>query len=99
MIIVQKVLYKNKLACSHESSPLVVCDACQCAKSHQLPFSSPNNVSKAPLELVCSDVWGPAPNSIGRNGYYMSFIDDYSKFTWVFLLNHKFEVFAKFHTF
>jgi hypothetical protein len=99
MIIVQKVLDKNKLACSCESSPLVVCDACQCAKSHQLPFSSSNNVLIAPLELVFSNVWGPAPNSIGRNRYYMSFIDDYSKFTWAFLLKHKSEVFAKFHTF
>jgi hypothetical protein len=56
-------------------------------------------VSKAPLELVFSDVWGPAPNSVGKNNYYVSFIDDYSKFTWIFLLKNKSEVFPKFHDF
>jgi histone deacetylase 1/2 len=51
------------------------------------------------FELVFSDVWGPAPTSIGRNNYYVSFIDDFSKFTWIYLLKHKFEVFQKFHDF
>jgi hypothetical protein len=30
---------------------------------------------------VFSDVWGPAPVSAGRYKYYVSFIDDYNKFT------------------
>jgi hypothetical protein len=50
-------------------------------------------VSTFPLELVFSDVWGLAPKSIGRKKYYVSFIDDYSKFTWIYLLKYKFEVF------
>jgi hypothetical protein len=33
------------------------------------------------LELVYSDIWGPALESIGRYKYYVSFIDDFSKFT------------------
>jgi hypothetical protein len=37
-----------------------VCDACQQAKSHQLPYSSSMRASKFSLELVYSDVWGPA---------------------------------------
>jgi hypothetical protein len=35
-----------------------VCDACQQAKSHQLPYPVPNSISKAPLDLVflmCGD--------------------------------------------
>jgi hypothetical protein len=56
-------------------------------------------VSKVPLELVFSDVWGPTPSLVGKNKYYVSFIDDYSKFTWIYLLKNKFEVFAKFHDF
>jgi DNA-directed RNA polymerase specialized sigma54-like protein len=44
-------------------------------------------------------VWGLAPNSVGKNNYYVSFIDDYSKFTWMFLLKKKSEVFPKFHDF
>jgi hypothetical protein len=29
----------------------------------------------------------------GRKKYYVSFIDDYSKFTWVYLLRQKYDVF------
>ncbi|MCH94980.1 retrotransposon-like protein, partial [Trifolium medium] len=37
------------------------CSSCQCAKSHKLPFSDHNLKSTRPLELIYSDVWGPAP--------------------------------------
>jgi hypothetical protein len=50
-------------------------------QSHQLPYPKSFIVSKSPLELIFSDVWGPACDSIGRNKYYVSFIDDFSKFT------------------
>ena len=76
-----------------------MCDACQQAKSHQLPHSRSQNKSSAPLELVFSDVWGPALDSVGRKNYYVSFIDDFSKFTWIYLLKHKSEVFQKFQEF
>jgi hypothetical protein len=52
-----------------------------------------------PLELIFSDVWGPACESIGRNKYYVSFIDDFSKFTRIHLLKNKSEVFQKFKEF
>jgi len=53
-------------------------------------------VSSHPLELVYSDVWGNAPASVGRKEYYVSFIDDYSKFTWIYFLKFKSEVYQKF---
>jgi histone deacetylase 1/2 len=56
-------------------------------------------VSSAPLELVFSDVWGPAIASVGNQKYYVSFVDDYSKFTWIYLLKNKSDVFARFHDF
>ena len=68
-------------------------------KSHQLPYPKSTSVSRAPLELVFLDVWGPAPTSVGKNIFYVSFIDDYSKFTWIYLLRHKSEVFQRFHDF
>jgi hypothetical protein len=51
--------------------------------------------------LACQKipVWDPAPTSVGKNKFYVSFIDDYSKFAWIFLLKHKSEVFTKFHEF
>jgi hypothetical protein len=42
---------------------------------------------------------GPAPESVGRYKYYVSFVDDYSKFMWIYLLKFKSEVIQKFHEF
>jgi hypothetical protein len=53
-------------------------------------------MSKNPLELVFSDVWGATLESVGRKKYHVSFIDDFSKFTWIYLIKFKSEVFAKF---
>uniref|UniRef100_A0A8R7TQI2 GAG-pre-integrase domain-containing protein n=1 Tax=Triticum urartu TaxID=4572 RepID=A0A8R7TQI2_TRIUA len=62
--IVRHVLRKNKL--SYEPSVESVCDPCQQAKSHQLPYPISTSVSTAPLQLIFSDVWGPTPTSVGR---------------------------------
>jgi len=75
------------------------CDSCQRAKSRQLPYAKSCNVSTAPLELIHSDVWGPAPVSVGRHTYYVSFIDDYSRYTWIYLLKKKSDVFQVFKNF
>jgi histone deacetylase 1/2 len=61
-------------------------------KSHQFPFYSSNFVATSPLELIYSDVWGPAIVSAGGYKYYVSFIDSYSRFTWLFLLKRKSDV-------
>ena len=41
-------------------------------------------------------MWGPAPQSVGRYQYYVSFIEDFSKFTWIYLLRNRSEVFQVF---
>jgi hypothetical protein len=51
------------------------------------------------LELIYSDVWGPAPYSSGRKNYYVSFINDFSKYTRIYLIRHCSEVFNIFHQF
>jgi histone deacetylase 1/2 len=93
--IIQQVLRKNKIAYTLESTPYV-CDSCQLAKSHQLPYPTSTSVSTAPLEQVFSDVWGPAPLSVGKHAYYVSFIDDFSKFTWIYLLKKHSDVYQAF---
>ena len=52
-----------------------------------------------PCNLFFSDVWGPAPSSVGRHTYYVSFIDDYSKFDWIYLLKRRSNVFQVFQNF
>ena len=64
--IVKQVISSHNLPVLDESSSESVCDACQQAKSHQLPYAKSSSVSSAPLELVFSDVWGPALESVGR---------------------------------
>ena len=62
-------------------------------QSHQLPFVSSTREVKSPLEIVFSDVWGPAQTSVSGHNYYVSFVDAYSRFTWLYLLKHKSDVF------
>jgi hypothetical protein len=81
--VVDKLVKSNNLPCSSESSGQSICDACQQVKSHQLPYLVSTSVSSKPLQLIFSDVWGPSLNSVGRKKFYVSFIDDFSKFTWI----------------
>jgi hypothetical protein len=97
--IVEHVISKNNLLCSQGSDTESVCNACQQAKSHQLPYSKSTSRSEFPLQLVYTDVCDHAPESVGRKKYYVSFLDDYSKFTWVYLIKFKSEVFQKFQDF
>jgi hypothetical protein len=98
--IVQRVVSSHKLPClPFALNKDAVCDACQKGNSHQLPYPTSTSASSHPFELIFSDVWGAAPESAGRYKYYVSFIDDFSKFTWIYLLKHKYEVFEKFQDF
>jgi histone deacetylase 1/2 len=85
--VIQQVFRRNKIAYTPESTPYV-CDSCQLATS--------SSVSTAPLEQVFSNVWGPSPLSVGKHAYYVSFIDDFSKFTWIYLLKKRFDVYQAF---
>jgi histone deacetylase 1/2 len=98
-LVVHQVLSKNKLPFVHEANKESICDTCQKGKSHQLRYPKSTSISSAPLELVFSDVRGPALTLVGKNNFYVSFIDDYSKFMWIYLLHHKSEVFQRFHDF
>lgn len=42
---------------------------------------------------------GAAPISIGQHTYYVSFINDFSKYTWIYLLQKKSDVFHVFQDF
>jgi histone deacetylase 1/2 len=92
---VQQVLRKNNLSYSPEINSYIY-DPCQQAKSHQLPYPVSTSVSTVPLEQIFSDVWGPALLSVGKHAYYVSFIDDFSKFTWIYLLKKRSDVYQVF---
>ncbi|KAG8479751.1 hypothetical protein CXB51_029621 [Gossypium anomalum] len=77
-----------------------ICTVCQLRKAHKLLFGSSHIIYSLPFELVVTDVWGPA--HVFSNGftYYVSFVDMFSRYTWVYFLKSKSEVlpyFLDFH--
>jgi Integrase core domain/GAG-pre-integrase domain len=76
------------------------CEICNFAKQTKLPFSLSNNRSDKPFQIIHSDVWGPAPiESYDNFKYFVTFIDDFSRATWLYLLNSKAKVFSIFKEF
>jgi hypothetical protein len=77
-----------------------VCNGCAQGKNIKNPFLKRDSKPEGFLELIHSDVCGPMPSSsISGYAYYVSFIDDYSRKTWVYFLKSKDEVFSKFKEF
>jgi hypothetical protein len=85
-----------KLKSTHEG----ICKGCALGKNIKKPFPSNNNRSKEILDLIHSDVCGMMPDrSLGGSLYYVIFIEDYSRNTWLYLLKTKDELFNKFQEF
>lgn len=81
---------------------LEFCSACQYGKSHKLPFPRYESQASKPLQLIHTDLWRLAPH-VSKNGfkYYIIFVDDYSRFTWIYPLTNKSEalpIFIQFKT-
>ena len=77
-----------------------ICKGCASAKNVKNPFPSSGSKTEEILELIHSDVCGPMPHaSINGYEYYLSFIDDYLRKTWVYFLKTKDEVFVRFKEF
>lgn len=73
------------------------CVICAQGKQSRKPFNDIGTRANGLLELIHSDVCGPmSVQSHGHARYYVSFIDDYSRKCFIFLLKSKGEVFAKF---
>jgi hypothetical protein len=72
-----------------------VCDVCPRAKQSRLPFSSRTSYSSHCFELIHVDIWGPfsTPSHNGSR-YFLTIVDDYSRCTWLYLMQHKSETFT-----
>jgi GAG-pre-integrase domain len=89
--ITLEVLNSNILPCS--SKYLSLCQNYCMGKPHKLPFTLNTIIFCAPLEIVHSNLWGPSP-VMSHNGfrYYVIFIDDFTRFSWIYFLKIKDEV-------
>lgn len=75
------------------------CEACIQAKMTCVPSPKPRSTPRTTdrLEIVHSDVCGPIKTpSCGNNKYFVTFIDDYSRYGRVYFLKNKTEVLDKF---
>ncbi|MCO5602817.1 hypothetical protein L7F22_056956 [Adiantum nelumboides] len=81
-----------------EMPPRHVCEGCVLGKMHRFAFSQDGSVrATQKLQLVHSDVCGPMRMpSVGNSLYFVTFIDDFSRFCWVYPLKEKSDVFAVF---
>ena len=76
---------------------LPVCESCIEGKMSRNSFKKKGQRVTGPLELVHSDLCGPMNvEARGKYEYYITFIDDYSRYGFVYLIRHKSEAFEKF---
>lgn len=75
-----------------------ICEPCVKGKMARKPYKPVGGIkSQRVLELVHTDVCGPMQNnSIGGSRYFVSFIDDYSRYAHVFFVSNKSDVFSVF---
>jgi hypothetical protein len=68
-----------------------VCKGCALGKNAKATFPSSESRSKGILDLVHTDV-------LSGSSYFVTFIDDFSRRTWIFFMRTKSEVFSRFRS-
>jgi hypothetical protein len=93
--LLAKVLSQSNLPSS--SSKLSPCSSCCLGKLSRVPLVSVEHRSSTPFEIVYSDVWGPAPvlSTLGYR-YMLLFVDDFTRFSWIYLIKQKTDVYPMF---
>ena len=76
---------------------LLVCEPCLEEKMTMRPFKAKGYRVKEVLNLVYTNLCGPISTS--ARGGYVTFIDDYSRYRYIYLMHHKSETFEKFKEF
>lgn len=62
------------------------------SKSVKLPFYASNNESDEHLFKIYCDLWGPAPTKFVQGfKYYALFVDDFTRFSWLYPLKRQSE--------
>lgn len=80
------------------TSPL--CESCQMGKSSRLKFFQFSSSVSQPLGRIHCDLWGPSP-IVSYQGfrYYAVFVDDFSRFSWLYPLHNKGDFYSVFKSF
>lgn len=92
--LLQSIITKNSLhvaATSLEFQKPFFCSDCH-NKSHKMPFHQTSIASIRPLQYVFSDVWSSPILFTDNNKYYVIFVDHFSRYTWLYLIQKKSQV-------
>ena len=92
--------FQKMVTCFSTLSSLA-CESCQLRKHTRVSFPKRlNNWTKSPFELVHTNVWGPCrtASTLGFQ-YFVTFIDDYSRCTLLFLMKNRAELYSIFQKF
>ncbi len=76
----------------HSNSSL--CSHCLTGKQTRQPFKPSASRATRPLELVHTDLAGPFPASLGGGRYWLVLVDDYSRYTSIYIIRSKSDAFA-----
>ena len=77
-----------------------LCENCVYGKQNRVTFPSGRKRAKHILEISHSDVFGLVKvPSLGKFVYYVSFIYEFSRNTWIYFLKKKIEFFDRFKEF
>ena len=91
------MLHKQNLLSGLRSSKLEFCEHCVFGKHKRSLFGVGTHSSTELLAYIHSDMWGQSPlSSLFGKDYYVSLVDDYSWFVWVYFLDKKSDVFSIF---
>ncbi|ODM22593.1 hypothetical protein SI65_00182 [Aspergillus cristatus] len=61
------------------------CEVCAKAKKVKKQSHAPVPRARKPLERVYMDFWGPNREGMGQEKYYLSLVDDCTRFSWIFI--------------
>uniref|UniRef100_A0A2N9FD26 Integrase catalytic domain-containing protein n=1 Tax=Fagus sylvatica TaxID=28930 RepID=A0A2N9FD26_FAGSY len=76
------------------------CVVCELSKHTRTSYIPRMHRTSSIFDLIHSDVWGPSPvMAFSGHRYYVTFIDDHSRCTWVYLLKKKSDVLPLFTQF
>ena len=85
-----KILAKEFLTSLSEGRPLNPCDYCLFSKHHRVSFCKHLKRKEIKLELIHFNVCGPIEvDSLHNDKYFVTFMDDASPKTWVYMLKAK----------
>ena len=75
---------------THSISPH--CNICNLSKMKRLPFPTSVHIFLLPFDLIHCDIWGPfhVP-TINSQRYFLTIVDDCTRYTWIFLMKLKSE--------